>query len=79
MTLEPKKLDVTDRVVGKVKNGEIELYLDNDRIGAVSLPEGSKFKLEHHFEIDQQKIYQSVYVPGQDEPRYTDCDEGGWC
>ncbi|SEM62734.1 Protein of unknown function [Mesobacillus persicus] len=79
MTLEPKKLDVTDRVVGKVKNGAIELYLDNDRIGAISLPEGSEFKLEHHFEIDQQKIYQNVYVPGQDEPRYTDCDEGGWC
>ncbi|MBY0096989.1 YusG family protein [Mesobacillus maritimus] len=79
MTLESKKLDVTDRITGKLNNGEIELYLENNKVGKITLPEGSQIQLEHHFETDQQKIYQHVSVPGQDEPRYTDCDEGGWC
>jgi hypothetical protein len=80
MSLESRKLDVTDRIVGKVHQGEIQLYLDKEKIGSISLPEGSQFELEHHFETDdQQRIFQHVSVPGKDEPRYTDCDEGGWC
>lgn len=79
MTLEPKKLDVTDRIVGKLNNGQMQLFLDKEQVGTITLPEGSQFQLEHHFESDQQKIYQHVYVPGDEEPRYTDCDEGGWC
>ncbi|MCQ6279002.1 YusG family protein [Bacillus sp. EB600] len=79
MTLTQKKIDVTDRVIGKLKNGEIELFLGNSPIGKITLPEGSKYTLEHHFEADQQKIYQSVSVPDKTDPRYTDCDEGGWC
>ena len=79
MSLEPKKLDVTDRITGKLNNGKIELYLETEKVGSISLPEGSSVQLEKHFETDQKKIYQHVYVPGNEEPRYTDCDEGGWC
>jgi hypothetical protein len=79
MTLQQGKLDITDRVVGKLENGEMVLYLENERIGKVSLPSGSNMQLEHHFENSGQKIFQLVSTPSSDEPRYTDCDEGGWC
>ena len=79
MSLTQKKVDVTDRVVGKLKNGEIELFLEKSPIGKIKLPEGIEIELEHHFEGDQQKIFQNVSVPDKADPRYTDCDEGGWC
>lgn len=78
MTLQQGKLDITDRVVGKLENGEMVLYLENERIGKV-LPNGSGMQLEHHFENSGKKIFQLVSTPSSDEPRYTDCDEGGWC
>ncbi|WP_264740752.1 YusG family protein [Cytobacillus firmus] len=79
MTLNQQKIDITDRVVGKLKNNGIDLYLENEKIGQISLPEGSSFNLSHHFETDHQKIYQNVSVPDKAQERYTDCDEGGWC
>ena len=79
MTLQQGKLDITDRVVGKLQNGEIVLYLENEQIGKVPLPSGSDIQLEHHFESAGEKIFQLVSTPSRDEPRYIDCDEGGWC
>ncbi|CAM3914756.1 YusG family protein [Mesobacillus thioparans] len=79
MTLKQQKIDVTDRVTGKLKNGQIQLYLENEPIGNIKLPEGIQLELKHHYASEQNKIYQHVSVPDQSEPRYTDCDEGGWC
>jgi hypothetical protein len=79
MSLKQQKVDVTDRVVGKIKNGEIELFLESSSIGKIKLPENMQYELEHHFETDQQKIYQHVTVTDQPDAKYTDCDEGGWC
>jgi hypothetical protein len=81
MTLKQQKVDVTERVIGKFKNGEIELFLENSFIGKIKGPEGIQFELEHHFEVDQDqhKIYQQITATENPNPRYTDCDEGGWC
>ncbi|MDQ1144479.1 uncharacterized protein YpmS [Bacillus sp. SORGH_AS 510] len=79
MSLKQQKVDVTDRVVGKIKNGEIELFLESTSIGKIKLPENMQYELEHHYEADQQKIYQHVTVTDQPDAKYTDCDEGGWC
>ena len=79
MSLKQQKVDVTERVVGKIKNGEIELFLESSSIGKIKLPENMQYDLEHHFEADQQKIYQHVTVTDQPDAKYTDCDEGGWC
>lgn len=80
MTLQPQKMEITDRVIGKLKNGSIELYLENEPIGKVNLPEGSQIELTNHFEVDeQQRIYQHYTSITEPEARYTDCDEGGWC
>jgi hypothetical protein len=77
--LKQQKIDVTDRVVGKLKNGEIELFLENESIGKIKLDEHITPELDHHFEADQQKIYQHVTVTEGQDAKYTDCDEGGWC
>jgi hypothetical protein len=79
MTLSQKKIDVTDRVVGKLKNGEIQLFLENSPIGTIKLTNEISYQLDHHFEVEQQKIYQNISVPGKTDPKYTDCDDGGWC
>ena len=41
MVLKSNKIDITDRVVGKLKDGEIELYLENEKIGSIHLPQES--------------------------------------
>ena len=79
MALKQQKIDVTNRVTGKIKNGEMELYIENACIGKMKLPENIQFQLEHHFEADQQKIYQNVTVTDNPDAKYTDCDDGGWC
>jgi len=79
MSLKQQKIDVTDRVVGKLKNGELELYLENERIGKMTLPESCMMELEHHFEGSGKSIYQNVTTTDQPDAKYTDCDQGGWC
>ncbi|TMU84493.1 DUF2553 family protein [Bacillus sp. BHET2] len=78
MVLEPKKLDVTSRVTGKLKNGEVELFLDNQPIGKMALSLDG-LSMEPNFEAKENKIYQSYTSSEGHEARYTDCDEGGWC
>lgn len=79
MTLKQSRIDVTDRVTGKLQNGVMELYLDETPIGKLKFPTGNlQYELDHHFEIAQQKIFQHVSIPDKAEPRYTDCDEGIW-
>ncbi|KON86440.1 hypothetical protein AF332_06125 [Sporosarcina globispora] len=79
MTLNQQKIDITNQIVGKLNNNQIDLYLENEKIGQINMPEGTPFNLTHHFEADHQKIYQNVSVPAKTQERYTDCDEGGWC
>lgn len=80
MTLKPQKMDITDRIIGKLKNGTIELFLENESIGKITLPQGSQFEMSHHYEMDQQqRIFQNYTSTNQPDARYTDCDEGGWC
>ncbi|MDQ0157653.1 YusG family protein [Robertmurraya andreesenii] len=79
MVLKQQKIDITDRVTGKIINGELELFLENAPIGKIKLPQAIPFELEHHFETDHQRIYQHVTVTEQPDAKYTDCDDGGWC
>lgn len=79
MALNEKKLDITDRVVGKLKNGEIELYLENEPIGRIMLTGKADFELDNRFDVDQQRIYQNITVTENPGAKYTDCHGGGWC
>jgi hypothetical protein len=81
MTLKQQKVDVTERVTGKIKNGDLELFLENSLIGRIKIHEGIQYELEHHFEMDpnHQKIYQHITTTENPNAKYTDCDDGGWC
>jgi hypothetical protein len=74
MTLKQQKVDVTDRIIGKMK-----LFLDNTSIGKIQLPGDMTFQLDQRFEVEQRKIFQNVTVTEQPDAKYTDCDDGGWC
>jgi hypothetical protein len=41
MALETKKVNITDRVVGKIKQDTIELYEGNEQIGHLPLSQVS--------------------------------------
>ena len=45
----------------------------------MKLSDHMQVELEHHFEVDQQKIYQHVTTTENPNAKYTDCDDGGWC
>ena len=61
MVLQSKKLDVTERVTGKLKNGELELYLDNQPIGKMSVPlEG--ITMEPNFKATQAQNNQQRVI-----------------
>lgn len=79
MSLKQQKIDVTDQVTGKIRDGVMELFLEKTPIGKIKLHENIDYELEHHFEADQQKIFQHVTVTDQPDAKYTDCDDGGWC
>lgn len=79
MTLKQQRIDVTDRVTGKMNNGEMELFLDDTSIGKIQLPGDMTFQLNQQFEVEQRKIFQTVTVTEQPDAKYTDCDDGGWC
>ncbi|WP_409271192.1 YusG family protein [Neobacillus sp. SCS-31] len=79
MTLNVKKLDITDRVVGKLKNGEIKLYLENEPIGRIMLEGEVDFELDRRFDVDQQRIFQHITFTEYPDAKYTDCQDGGWC
>ncbi|BCB05506.1 YusG family protein [Bacillus sp. KH172YL63] len=78
MALEPKQVDVTSRVTGRLNNGEVTLFLDDQPVGKMLLSlEG--LTMEPNFEAKENKIYQSYTATEGRDARYTDCDEGGWC
>ncbi|WP_027410048.1 YusG family protein [Anoxybacteroides tepidamans] len=81
MVLQNQKLDITDRIVGKLKNGAIELFADNEQIGRIVLPpNGSTFELKEGYEQQQDKVYKQVTITTNPDQKYVDCDsESGWC
>jgi hypothetical protein len=78
--LKPKKLDVTQRVTGKLVEGQLHLFLDDQMVGKMDISSAAEnLQLEPNFEASGNKIIQNYMTPDEAEPRYTDCDEGGWC
>ncbi|WP_044748596.1 YusG family protein [Bacillus alveayuensis] len=81
MVLEKKRLDITERVVGKLGNGEIQLFEENEQIGRLILNENkNRFELKNGYEEEQNKIYKYMTVTTSPDEKYVDCDsESGWC
>jgi hypothetical protein len=81
MVLEKKRLDITERVIGKLGNGEIQLFEENKPIGRLILNENrNRFELKNGYEEEQNKIYKYVTITASPDEKYVDCDsESGWC
>lgn len=81
MTLDNKRLDITDRVVGKLSDQGFNLYVENESIGQVIFTErGNQYSLKNGYEQEGSHIFQQVQVPSEKDAKYVDCDdENGWC
>jgi hypothetical protein len=81
MVLEKKRFDITERVIGKLGNGEIQLFEENEQIGRLILNENkNRFELKNGYEEEQNKIYKYMTVTTSPDEKYVDCDsESGWC
>lgn len=79
MVLKQQKIEVTDRVVGRLKDGILELYLEDEKIGEMMIPSGAEIQFQHHYEGTVDSIFQHVTTVSGPDAKYTDCDDGGWC
>ncbi|MCA1031592.1 YusG family protein [Bacillus timonensis] len=81
MVLENKRLDITDRVVGKLCESGMDLYVEEEPIGKfITSEEGNRFELKNGYEQDQYRIFKYADVTVGPDAKYVDCDyENGWC
>ena len=81
MALETKKVNITDRIIGKIKQDSIELYEGNEPIGHLPLSQVSNLlRLKNGYEQQNGQIYKEMTVTVGPDQKYVDCDgEAGWC
>ncbi|KAA0545425.1 DUF2553 family protein [Bacillus sp. BGMRC 2118] len=79
--LEQQKLDITDRVVGKLNNNQMDLYVEEQPIGRMLFTnQGNQYELNSGYEHENNKIFHYADVTTGADQKYTDCDEeNGWC
>jgi hypothetical protein len=76
MTTE--KVDVTDRVYGKLNQGQMNLYLDKDVIGSfVPSSSGNEYNLNTGYTQENDRIIQ-IQDTTKTTEKYVDCEQG-WC
>lgn len=81
MVLKHTRIDITDRVVGKLGNNEVNLFVENAPIGKIVLSDqGNQYELKQGYEREENKIYTFADVTNNPDQKYVDCDdENGWC
>ncbi|MDQ0225474.1 YusG family protein [Metabacillus niabensis] len=78
MSFEKQRLDITDRVVGKFTDGQLNLYLESEKIG--QMVSENQYNLKQGYEFQNSRFYQYADVPSKKDEKYVDCDdENGWC
>jgi hypothetical protein len=81
MALENKRIEITDRVIGKLAEDKMELYVENEPIGYMKYSNpGNSFELKSGYNAEGNRIYQDVVITTGSDEKYVDCDEeNGWC
>ncbi|WP_077619266.1 YusG family protein [Bacillus sinesaloumensis] len=81
MVLKHTRIEVTDRVVGKLGNNEMNLYVEKEPIGKIRFTnDGAQYELKQGYEQESSKIYTYADIPSTPDMKYVDCDdENGWC
>ncbi|MFD1737704.1 YusG family protein [Bacillus salitolerans] len=80
MVLERRKLDITDRVVGKLNQNQMDLFVEEQPIGKMLFTnQGNQYDLKSGYEQENNRIYHYTEVTTNPDQKYVDCDENGWC
>lgn len=76
MDMSLEKIEITNRVYGKMEQGKIQFYLDKEKIGYLS---GEEVILNKGYEYQNDCFYE--YEEGTVAPneRYVDNCDQGWC
>ncbi|MDQ0229681.1 YusG family protein [Metabacillus malikii] len=78
MSLQKQRLDITDRVVGKFAEGQLNLYLEKEKIG--QMVSENNYDLKEGYEFQDSRFFQYADVVTEPNQKYVDCDdENGWC
>ena len=78
MSFEKQRLDITDRVVGKFTDGQLNLYLEKEMIG--QMVSENNYDLKSGYEFNNSRFYQFADGLTGSDQKYVDCDdENGWC
>ena len=76
---QKKKVDITLKVTGKIMEDQLLLYVDDRKIGQMSLQGTDQlFSFEPTFGIENHKVYQIQEVGVEDDTYVEGCDLG-WC
>ncbi len=81
MVLKRTRIEVTDRVIGKLGNDEMTLFVEKEPIGKIRFTsQGAQYELKQGFEQESNKIFTYADVTTNPDMKYVDCDdENGWC
>ncbi|EPR28448.1 hypothetical protein I656_01919 [Geobacillus sp. WSUCF1] len=78
MALQTTRIDVTDRIIGKLNGRSLELYEEGELIGRLPLP--AAVPLKKGYTEQNGRIYKQVTATVEPDQKYVDCDgEAGWC
>jgi len=79
MALQRTRIDMTDRVTGKLNGRFLDLYAEGELIGRLPLP-ATAVSLKQGYTEQDGKIYKEVTATVEPDQKYVDCDgEAGWC
>ncbi|KOO46784.1 DUF2553 family protein [Priestia koreensis] len=72
-------MNVTDKVIAKVRDDYVELYLQKERIGTVKfLEEGKVYDMIEGYEYEDNQILKLIDCAQEPIQYVEDCDLG-WC
>ncbi len=74
------KVDVTSKIDGKFENGSIGLYLENARVGEITLTEdGNRYSMVEDYLFENNKIFRYENSHPENQKKYVDDCDMGWC
>jgi hypothetical protein len=78
-TPRKKKVDITSKVTGKIREDQMILNVEEREIGRMSLDTTSpRYQFNDGFGLEENKIYQ-IQVEGQENDQYVEGCDMGWC
>ncbi|BAB07202.1 YusG family protein [Halalkalibacterium halodurans] len=78
--MDQMKVDVTNKVHGKLENGHLNLYIDRAKIGRIiETNAGLQYEMAEGFDFRDDKVFQYENpAPNQVKSYVEGCDQG-WC